>query len=466
MRKTNLNSGSISLFVLLFGVVGGLVTAGMVIFFAVQAGLADRRIVGEQAMEVAEAGINYYRWHLLHNPSDYTDGTGNPGPYRHVYTNTMGENVGEFELSISAPASANTVTVTSTGWLNGKSHIKKRIRAQFGNPSLARFAFLHNSNIWFGQGMTVQGPVLTNGGIRQDGVNTSTLQSSRSTYTCGVETGCEPSETKPAIWGNGGPQELWEYPISSVDFASIVIDFNQMKTSAQADGVYLPHSGAQGYHLVFAADGSLNIYVVNTTDFYKGWSYDYECQNLYQTIVSETLAGTYQVADAPIIFAEDTLWVEGTLNGKTTVVAARLPVNSYQQDIWIPNNLVYLNKSGDHKLGLISQRDIIFGKDVPDTFEVDGALLAQSSRVLRHHYNYHGCKQGNPGTKNELIIYGSVISNLISYWNFGGGGGGNPTSGFVKRTITYDPTLYFDPPPYFPSSGSIEMVSWNEEPAN
>jgi hypothetical protein len=84
--------------------------------------------------------------------------------------------------------------------------------------------------------------------------------------------------------------------------------------------------------------------------------------------------------------------------------------------------------------------------------------------VLRHHYNYHGCKQGNPQTKNELIIYGAVISNLVSYWNFGGGGGGNPTSGFVKRTITYDATLYYDPPPYFPSSGTIEMISWSEEP--
>jgi len=38
-----------------------------------------------QAFAIAEAGIEYYRWHLAHAPADYQDGTGKAGPYIHNY---------------------------------------------------------------------------------------------------------------------------------------------------------------------------------------------------------------------------------------------------------------------------------------------------------------------------------------------------------------------------------------------
>ena len=42
------------------------------------------------ALGIAEAGVNYYLWHLSHNPEDYCDGQtcqGEPpyGPYEHEY---------------------------------------------------------------------------------------------------------------------------------------------------------------------------------------------------------------------------------------------------------------------------------------------------------------------------------------------------------------------------------------------
>ena len=39
----------------------------------------------EQAMQIADAGINYYQWHLAHFQTDYQDGTGVAGPYVHEY---------------------------------------------------------------------------------------------------------------------------------------------------------------------------------------------------------------------------------------------------------------------------------------------------------------------------------------------------------------------------------------------
>ena len=427
IKQTSL--GSISILVLLLGMVAAMAVGALIMVTVGQVEYARRQVIGEQALGVAESGINYYRWHLAHSPKEFTADTG-----EHAYNDPGGVKQGTFNIEVTPPPSGSTVvTVASTGWLNDNPDIKRKVVATYGIPALTQYAMLNNSNVWFGQGMTVDGPVMTNGGIRQDGANNSTLSTSKATYTCGVETGCEPAETKPGIWGKGGPAELWQFPVSNVDFANIRIDFDTMaKAASGSAGLYLANSGKQGYHIVFLDDGTFKVYRVETTDFYPGWSQDYGCQNLYQNIKKETLLNTYNVADKPIIFAQDTLWVNGVVKGKTTVVAAQMPVESFPRDIWIPDNLVYLDRSGANQLGLIASRDIIFAKDVPKDFEVNGALLAQSSRVLRHHYNYDGCKDGNPANKNLLTIYGSVISNLMSYWNYSGGGGEAPTSRVCK----------------------------------
>lgn len=464
--KSKHSTGAISILVLIFGLTASVLVGGLIIVTMSQYGYAQRNLHNEQALSIAEAGIEYYRWHLAHDPNDYSDGTDGPGPYLHSYTNPSGTLTGSFELDIAPPTvkGSSIFSVTSTGWTEDNPGIKRAIKATFGIPSLAEFAFLHNSNVWFGVGMKVIGPVRTNGGIRQDGENTSTLETSKNTYTCGVESGCEPSLEKPGIWGNGGPQELWRYPVTNIDFNQININFNLLKNTAQNEGLYRDYSGTQGYHVVFKADGTFDLFQIMTTNFYKGWSYDYGCENLYQTVVTESFQGNFSVADNPIIFIEDNVWVEGTVNGQVTLVAARFPIDSYKQDIWIPNNLVYLDRSGQHKLGLIAQHDIIFARNVPDQFEVNGALLAQSSRILRHHYNYKNCKPDSDDAyhRNKLTIYGAVISNLISYWNFSGGGSGQPTSGFAQRELIYDESLYYEPPPLFPSSGRVQLISWDE----
>jgi Tfp pilus assembly protein PilX len=52
-------------------------------------------IIGrQQALHIAEAGVNYYLWHMAHNAGDYKDGNTTPatpdanlgyGPYAHDY---------------------------------------------------------------------------------------------------------------------------------------------------------------------------------------------------------------------------------------------------------------------------------------------------------------------------------------------------------------------------------------------
>lgn len=429
---------------------------------------AGRTQAHEQALSVAQSGADYYRWHLNHDPEDFTDGTGQPGPYEHTVPGQNGNPDATFSLDIEPPASGSSIiTIRSTGWVDTHPDVTRTIKIRIGKASYAKYAFLHNTNMWYGTRDEIHGPVFSNGGIRMDGTHDSTVMSALETYTCGLETGCDPSETKPGIWGEGGPQELWQYPVTSVDFNSINVDFNYMKSEAQTRGVYLPPSGVFGYHLIFAANGTVTVNRVTNARNNKGWSVEEGCTDLYQEIQNEQFVGTYAIADKPIIFAEDHVYVEGVVNGKVTVAAARFPIDVNDMNIWIVNNLTYLAQDGNHSVGLIAQNDIYFGLDIPQDFIIHAAMLAQSGKVIRHNYKKQGCGAQPQAVRQTLTIYGSIISYLKSYWSYGTGpqiGFGNePTSGFTFRETIYDPQLYFGPPPYFPTEPDYTIISWEEE---
>ena len=452
----NTKKGNITPALLIIATTFIMVIYGLLFILTLQFGYSHRQIASDKALHIAEAGINYYQWHLMESPGDYQDGI-------HDYKDPQGEVVGQFSIKITPPGGGSSiVTIRSTGWINQYPKIKRTIVARYGEVSLTEFAFVVNENLWFGNDVTVNGKVFSNGGIRQDGTNTSTFQSAKETYICGLESGCTSPTEKPGIWGNGKDETLWEFPVLPIDFDGMDTNFNQIKQDAQSDGLYLPPSEDQGYHITFALDGSFSVCRVTGTSFLKAYSPQTGCENSYQIIESETAKVTHQVTDNNIIFVEDTLWVEGIVNGKTTLAAARFPLDLDGTNIWIPNNLTYIDMSGDTKLGLIAQTDIVFTRDVPETFEVNGVLLAQNGRVIRHHYKYFDCKStGASALKNEFIFYGSMLSNKRSYWNFSSGPG-SPASGFVKSTLTFDPNVGDDPPGYFPSA-QYQFISWSEE---
>ncbi len=441
---------------------------GLLLLLTTQFEYSNRRVASEEALNIAEAGINYYKWHLAHAPDDFTDGTGQKGPYIHVYKDPQGKEIGEFSLEITPPQDGSSiVTIKSTGISYNKPGIKRTITARYGKPSFAKFVFLNNASVWYGEGITVNGDIHSNNGIRMDGTNTGRVTSAKDEYRCGSETGCFPPVWKPGVWGNGGDQSLWEFPVPIVDFDSIAFDFQNMRQAAQNVGLYLDNSGRAGYHLVFIENGTVEIYRVNNTNSIYGYSAPGEglgqdgqggCRRRYQLIRNEDLIGTYQTSETPIIFAEDHLWVEGTVKGKVTVVAAAFPLTSQNMNIWIKNNIVYDSYDGTNTLGLIAQNDVYFVRDLPDNFQIDAAIIAQKGRVIRHGYLL-SCGNHPNAIRSSLTINGALISYSKSYWNYN-----NPLeSGFRTRTINYDSRFLFAPPPYFPTTGELEFISWQED---
>jgi len=457
------NKGAITPALLIITVAFIIAIFGLLLMLTLQLDYSHRQVAREEAINIAEAGIQYYKWHLAHAPDDYQDGTGQAGPYIHDYIDPQRGLIGKYSLVITPPANGSSiVTIESTGWTDLYPAVKRTVRATYGKQSFAKYSFLQNASSWYGAGITVNGLVHSNTGIRMDGINTSFVTSAQSTYLCGSETGCNPPQTKPGVWGSGpgGSQGLWQFPVPPVDFNAISFDFTAMKTQAQTSGLYLGPSQVSGYHLVFVNDGTIKVSKVTRTNYYYGYSVEAGCQRLYQIITGETLLGTYNISSTPIVFSEDQLWVEGVVKGKTTVVAARFPIDTSQTNIWIPNNLYYNTYDGSNVLGLIAQTDIYFARDIPSDFKVDGALMAQKGKIIRHGYYLSTCGgSGSFSVKNSLTINGTIISYLKSYWNFGSG----PSSGFRTRNVNYDANLLYTPPPFFPVSGDYQFISWKEE---
>lgn len=445
-----------------------IVIYGLLFVLGVQMDTANRQAASEKALNIAEAGINYYKWHLAHAPGDYKDGQTVNGPYLHEYRDPEGSLIGYYSLDIVPPQNGSTiVTIHSTAWTTNYPKIKRVIKAEYGIPSLAEYSFLSNASSWYGVGSAVNGHIHSNNGIRMDGTNTSLVTSAQETYMCGSETGCLPPKSKPGVWGDGGDKALWKFPIPYVDFDTISLDFDEMKTAAENSGLYLGPSNSRGYHILFLSDGSVQINKVITTSSIKGYSVPGQglgafgvggCRDTNQIIASEIPIGVYNLSETPIIFAEDNLWVEGSVRGRVTVAAVRFPLTSSNAVIWIPNNITYTAYDGSDSLGLVAQNNIYFAKNVPNSFQVDAILVAQKGNIIRHGYfDYCGGTAG--AVKQKLTINGSLISYFKSYWNFGTG----PESGFREREINFDTNTHYNPPPYFPTYGQYEFISWTEE---
>ena len=162
-------------------------------------------------------------------------------------------------------------------------------------------------------------------------------------------------------------------------------------------------------------------------------------------------------ADCGPIFIEDNVWVDGTINGRAILVAAKLPETAAtRKDIIIANNIIRANP--ESVLGLIAQEDVLISLYSPDIMEIQAVLLAQRGRVIRYYYPwwyapYH--------LRKEIKTFGSIISNKI--WTFTWvDATGKVISGYEKTEISYDPSLTYSPPPYFPVYGEYEAVKWRE----
>lgn len=417
--------------------------------------VAQTRIDREEALQIAEAGINYYQWHLAHFPSDFTDGTTTPGPYVHTYTDRDTQQaIGEYSLTITPPPTGSTiVTIQSVGRTYTSPNVRRTVTVRYGIPSLAVYSFLSNDVIWIGNGENVSGQMQSNGGIRFDGTTNAPIQSAKSTYTCPSSQGSPCPTTKNGVWG-AGDSSFWKFPVPTVDFSSLTANLATLKSSAQSAGLYLSPSNMQGYSLVFNSNGTVSVYKVRTLQSTPtGWDVNGNAHNEDIDYNSRTFQFTVAVPANGIIYAEDKVWIEGTVKGRAIVAAAILPYNqNTAPTIYIPNNITYAAKDGTNVLGLLAQKDIVVTYYAPNTLEIDAALVAQNGSAQFFYF---------PGiVKTAITVFGSIMT--YGQWTWTWVNGSNQVvSGYATTNSTYDGNLIYGPPPSFPlSSSGYKQLSW------
>ena len=460
MNKKTKQKGSLMIYLIIIIAIFIMVMFPVVTIFAGKLQLLRLATQKEEALQVAEAGVNYYQWHLAHFTTDYQDGTNISGPYIHNYTDyDTQQTVGQFSLTITPPTTGSTiVTIKSTGWTNANPGITRTITAKYGIASLAKYAFLSNDIIWIGSDETVNGQMQSNNGIRFDGTDNAPIQSAKSTYTCSSGQGSPCPHTENGVWGSASQsvQSFWQFPVPAVDFSSVTSDLATMKSNAQSAGIYLPPSNAQGYSLVFNSDGTVSVYkITSLKSTPEGWDTQNAGHNEDIDYNQRTLQFTQSIPSNGIIYIEDNTWVEGTVNGRVAVVAALLPYSSATAPtIYIPNNVVYAVKDGSNVLGLIAQNNIVVTYYAPTNLEIDAALISQNGGCQFYYY------KNNTAIKNNITIYGAIMTYDQWTWTWVDDHNNN-ISGYANTYDNYDSNLLYGPPPNFPlSSSGYQQISW------
>ncbi|MFA6524733.1 MAG: pilus assembly PilX N-terminal domain-containing protein [Patescibacteria group bacterium] len=481
----NNNHGFALVMLLVFSTIFIMLLVAASAYVVSQAKVTNAKIREQKTLEIAEAGVTYYRWHLAHVTDDFTDGTGESGPYVHDYYDLNGNIIGQYSLNIIPPISgSNIVTVESTGYLNESPDIKRTIALKLGNPSFSSFAVVANDEMRFGEGTEIWGPVHSNDGIRFDGYAHNIVSSTKDKYDdpdhmgpeeFGVHTHVSPTDPLPPaavparsdVFGAGRL-----FPVAPVDFDGITADLSDLKTKAIANGIYLGASGAQGYHIKFNANDTVDITRVTAQSqcSYRWWFWWYSYSDMWSigTQSSFTYNGQSSIGlpmpTNQIIFVEDDAWIDGKIDGqRVTVVAAREPLASASATIVVNNDLTYTNYDGSDVIGLIAQTDVSVGFYSEDNLRIDAAVIAQNGRVGRYYYADRSGYTQNPAGcasnvyRDTLTLFGSLASNQRYGFAYTDG------TGYEFRNLDFDSNLYYAPPPNFPTVGEYTIISWEEK---
>ncbi|MCX6796776.1 MAG: hypothetical protein NTW06_04775 [Candidatus Falkowbacteria bacterium] len=436
--------------------------------------LNKNKVASSQALHIAEAGVNYYRWVLYHDHDEYISrGCTSPGnicgpfgPY--AYKDSAGGTItGYYKLYITPPAT------------NG--------------PSWSSYSTLADDYMRFGVGTDVQGPIHSNLGIRFDGVAHHVVSSASATTT-------EPSGSRtefgvynylpsmdPVPDGNNPPLNMPDkpnifiagrsFPVTTVSFSLLNNYIGEVYKLATSAGIVFDPAPAgtadpasrseywgcgtsgstcdEGFHIALKTDNTFNIRGVTAVVPDCGTS-----TNSIDAEQADASARNYNIPANGIIFVKKRIWVDGQINN------SRVTILAFNEPIADPNgtadinlgkkDLSYTNYDGTDAIGLIAQRDVNIGLDSKDNLRIDAALIAKNGRIGRYYYT-SGCVNYK---RNTITVYGSLSTK--KRYGFSYICGTTYCSGYDKRYLIYDNNLTFAPPPHYPTTGEYTFISWKE----
>jgi len=436
-----------------------LITLAAVFQIGVQdAGLAARNEESVQALFLAEAGLSEgVSW--LHAQPTPPPGVSQLEPFG-ADPETLA--CGYYSVTIT-PDMANPgqsrklYTVTSTGVSNGKSRTLTR---EVSTRSFAQFIYFTDlemnpgsgSPIWFASADYLSGPVHTNGHIHIMG---DPYFGGHVTSAWGGPGDTDPSHNPSLVYHNSG----WSFestapsnaPYDEPTFAAGYelgagyIDFpeylDDLKVLAQDGGIYV--EGNTKVQFAREVSGSpLHGYVSYKP--YRGGT--------WTDVPLSSING--------VIYVKGNMQLWGTVDGVATVSASR--------DIIITDDIVYRdahavngpNPGCDDVLGIVSQDDIIIDNNTANQSDcnIHAHMMALDTSFMVEDYNV-----GSP--RGTLTVHGGIIQKYRGPVGTGyvSGHTVHINTGYAKN-YNYDARFYNTAPPGYLSTGTYELLAWNEVP--
>ena len=436
--------GSALIFTLVVIAVAGIVFTSLIQYVSGQLRYSQHTVKQEETLNIAEAGIHFYRWYIAHNVDGLTPAQveafwENTLPYPHGVNAPYEvdyEGIGKYRIEVTPPEPGSTsVVVKSTGWTYKDPALTRTIQVRLRRPAWCEYVIFSNSNIDVPNGTETFGKVHSNGGVRFQGVAHNIVSSAVPTYTYGAA-------SKAGVWTSwaneyntsmsnsvflGGK----DIGIGEEDFDGVIVNFNQMFTEAQSLG-FSWGSAAQGHQIVLKG---------NVFDIFKMTGAAVNADGTVKDSKKQTVALNVPLPNVAVIYVGKNIWVEGTLGSGKRLTLSTIHSGTNKGNIYLSKDIRYANYTSHSVLGLAAEGNIEIVKGSSNNLHIDAVLLAQEGSVWRL----------DTSAKNSLEIYGAIAVNQDYGFN-----------GYSTVNLTFDNSLIYYPPPFFPTKNEYVLDLWEE----
>ena len=319
----------------------------------------------------------------------------------------------------------NRVRVTAVGTFQ---HMTRTVSCLLQPSSFSRFGYYSvvEGNIWWITGDTVWGPMHTQDNLRVAG---KPVFKQRATSLKSMIYNTGPTVDKPVFEGG------YETGVN----INLPTDLNPLKTAAASGKKF---TGPDSVYLQFESNGKVKW----KQGVGSAWNEDY--------VATLTPNG--------VIYADGTnIHVSGVLNGRVTISAGGLTGKGKQGNIYIDGGVTYahdpLSGSSTDILGMVAENSILIADNAANagkSIDIQASVFCRTGGFMAENYSTRGIE----GT---IRLLGGIQNNTREPVGTFTGSPPHITSGYHKSYF-YDERLMTDAPPFFPTTGQYEIVSWFE----
>ncbi|HUN65521.1 MAG TPA: hypothetical protein VMW43_05420 [Bacteroidota bacterium] len=353
---------------------------------------------------------------------------------------------GTFDVTVTNPT-ANQTKITSVGHLTKAMlggnlvTINDTVQVLLQPSTFSKFGvYINNmSGVAWATGDTVWGPCHIEGTMNVLG--TPVFYGKVTT-----KSGTNPAKLPAA---NATPKFYGTYQ-SGVS-VPLPTNFGALQTAASSGGkLFTPPgspAGAYSVNMTLLANGQIHY------QEYKG-----------ATKVSDvTTALTTLAPNGAIVVSGGDINLQGTINGQATIGSIAASGNG--GNVHIVGNIKYnndpqTNPASTDMLGIVADNnvDIPLPSGYPSTAAPHDYLI--EAAVFARTGNFSAAYTSSMGKLGAVTLYGSLVTNTIGAFA-AGDANGNVLYGYSNK-FNFDERLMVGAPPAYPTTGTLEVISWKE----